>query len=123
MTDLAEMAEINIDEDLDEPLPLITSQYENDEMFASHLLTYPGKLCVLSMNCESLNAKISELRIYIYSLKSKGCTIGAICLQECWFSDKSNKSIYQIDDYNLEVVPASASKKGVLLSKHIILIK
>ena len=40
---------------------------------------------VLSLNCQSLNAKINELRIYLQMFQSS-IKFSAICLQETWLT-------------------------------------
>ena len=56
---------------------------------------------MISLNCESLNAKIDELHIFLDNLTSRGCLPSAICLQETWLQNDSDLSLLEIEHYNL----------------------
>jgi len=65
---------------------------------------------VFSLNCQSLNSKFDELKIYIES-----CCFNnyhAICLQETWLSDSADVSLLQLNGYNLIWKGKSASQHG-----------
>ena len=51
--------------------------------------------------CQSLNAKIYEIKILVEKFKYNHCFFGAICLQETWLSDNSDTSLLRLDGYNL----------------------
>ena len=42
-----------------------------------------GRLSIMSLNCQSINAKIDKLQLFI-SRFSKVEEIGVVCLQETW---------------------------------------
>ena len=54
---------------------------------------------ILSLNCQSLNAKIDQINIKLQQLKSNGHEFSAICLQETWLSEDSDISLLEIDGY------------------------
>ena len=80
------------------PVFINPSLYHDDQMFVDQLSKHESKL---SLNIQSINAKIDELRILIENLRLKNCHFSAICLQEYWLSEHSNLSQFDIDDYTL----------------------
>ena len=54
---------------------------------------------VLSLNCQSLHAKIDRLKILLNDLQEQGCFFDAICLQETWINEINDMSIFHIDGY------------------------
>ena len=52
----------------------------------------------LSLNIQSLNAKIEQLRI---QLRIDNCKFGAICVQETWLAGGRCDSPLQIEGYTL----------------------
>ena len=65
---------------------------------------------ILSLNCQSLNSKFDQLKIYIeecYEAK-----FDAICLQETWLNDNSELSMFQLKGYNLISKSKTASEHG-----------
>ncbi len=43
---------------------------------------------ILSSNIQSINAKISELKIFVEELREKGSEFQLMCLQETWLKEK-----------------------------------
>ena len=62
---------------------------------------------MLSLNCQSINAKFSQIELMVNFLKSKELFIDVICLQECWLDKTCDTSLFELDDYNM----ISQSKK------------
>ena len=59
-----------------------------------------GSFSVMSLNCQSINAKFDEFQLFINRI-NKFNPIGAICLQETWTSESDDISLYEISNYNL----------------------
>ena len=74
------------------------SPYFNLEEPLDTLTTKLNQFSILSLNCASLNAKYDEIKILIESLRLTNYMFVAICIQETWLSDSSDKSL---DCYNL----------------------
>ena len=51
---------------------------------------------IISLNCQSLSAKIENLKIVMHNLDNQQVYIDAICLQESWLSDLSDLSLLHI---------------------------
>ena len=77
------------------------SPYFDDDDLINHIKNKEDKFIVLSLNCQSLNAKIDEIIIKLDILRNNGCEISALCLQETWLMDDSDTSLLQIDGYTL----------------------
>ena len=61
----------------------------------------PHSFCILSINCQSINAKCDQVNIKVQQLKGNGYEFSAFCLQETWLTSDSDTSIFKIDGYNL----------------------
>ena len=69
---------------------------------------------IISLNCQSLNAKVDQLTTMIESINNKENQLDAICLQETWLTNTTDTSIYNLKGYNLICQGKSASKHGGL---------
>ena len=56
---------------------------------------------IISLNCQSLSAKIDNLKILMHNLDNQQVYIDAICLQESWLSDLSDLSLLHVEGYQL----------------------
>ena len=80
---------------------IMPSPYFNDETLISSLKAKSQNFSIYSLNCQSLNAKIDQIKLKIEYLRENGVEFSAICLQETWLSDDSDTSLLQIDGYQL----------------------
>ena len=53
-----------------------------------------NSFCILSLNCQSINAKFDQRNIKVQQLKNNGYEFSAICLQETWLSSDSDTSLF-----------------------------
>lgn len=90
-----------VDHEDHEPQILTTSLYYDIDQLNNIMNTKKQMFTILSLNCQSINAKFEQLQIYIESLKDKNNYFSAICLQETWLHDESVLSLLEITDYNL----------------------
>ena len=91
------------------------SPYFNDETLISSLKKKSQHFSIYSLNCQSLNAKINQIKLKIEYLRENGVELGAICLQETWLSDDSGTSLLQTDGYQLISQGKTCTSHGVLL--------
>ena len=56
---------------------------------------------IITLNCQSLSAKIDNLKILMHNLDNQQVYIDAICLQESWLSDLSDLSLLHVEGYQL----------------------
>ena len=100
----------NDSEDVDyEPRLILNSPYCNDDDFIRLLNDTPNTFKIISLNCQSLNAKFDILKTYVDSFNTSNSKIDAICLQETWLSEDSDLSLYQLPGYKLISVGKSCS--------------
>ena len=85
----------------DEPTLFLKSQYYTGSNFIRFLKNKSKFLKVLSLNCQSLNAKFDLINIFINQSNSQHSQIDIICLQETWLAADCDISLYKIDGYNL----------------------
>lgn len=112
---LQHIIECNVNRQDEEPTLIDQSPYVDDQMLIEILKSKSDLFKCLSINIQSLNAKIEELRIYIENLKRNNCEFDAICIQETWVSEsQSNADLLQIDDYRLLWQTCQSSSHGGL---------
>ena len=71
-----------------------------DELLLSRINKQHG-LSILSLNCQSLHAKFDYIKILIEKFQHNNCSLQVICLQESWFSNDTDLSLYMIPGYHL----------------------
>ena len=91
------------------------SQYFDDESLLKQLAKKANTFKILNLNCQSINAKIDQLKIKIQQYKNDNCEFSAICLQETWLDNNADTSLLQIDDYTLISQCKTCSSHGGLL--------
>ena len=92
------------------PSLLQLSPYYNNESLVEFLNKNPDSFKLISLNCQSLNSKYDELKIFFEECCSSD--FHAICLQETWLSDQSDTDLLQLNGYQLISKGKSASQHG-----------
>jgi hypothetical protein len=82
--------------DEEEPEVFHPSSYHNVDEFIDLLKSKQNVFTVISLNIQSLNAKLDQLRLYVEMFKINACNVSAICLQETWLDDTSDLSYFEI---------------------------
>ena len=57
------------------------------------LITCKGTLSIMSLNCQSINAKFDDLQLFINRSNERG-HLSIICLQETWTDNNCDISLY-----------------------------
>ena len=91
---------------------LIPSPYYDNEQLQALLSNTNHNLNILSLNCQSLNAKYEQLKIYLNEYLNN--SIDVICLQETWLNESSNINMYDIPGYKMINQTCKASSHGGL---------
>ena len=98
----------------EEPQLLNNSPYMTNEMLKDTLIPRRNVFKCLSLNVQSLNAKIDQLRIQLENIHENGTSFDAILLQETWISNKSDLSMLQLEGYQLISQPYRITSHGGL---------
>ena len=98
----------------EEPALISHSPYVDNEILISIMKSKPEVIKCLSLNIQSLNAKIHQLRIYIEQLQLESCSFDFILLQETWLSENSNTELLQINGYQLITQSCKSTTHGGL---------
>ena len=112
---------------------ILKNNNENDESFESYnesnyydidtlsklLQKDCQKFNTISLNIESLNAKFTQLNVFLESLYKHKCQIDAILLQETWLTgkqcDENALKIYDIPGYHAVSLGRKCGRKGGLM--------
>ena len=100
------------DVDLDAPELIQESEYLTNDEAIKVLTQSKTGLSIISLNCQSLFAKFTQLKIYLDVFAKHNFFFSVICLQETWLSQDHNVSPLQIEGYKLVYVPKIASTHG-----------
>ena len=110
---LLDLISDEIHEDRDEaPRLFEQSPYYKSEEMCDLLKTKQNMFSILSLNCQSLQSKFSQLQIYLHNFANSNVNFKMICLQETWLSDHHDTSLLQLDGYNFLHKPCKASTHG-----------
>lgn len=109
----------SVETDNNEPQLLKDSPYTNLNGLINVMKEKVDIFKCLSLDIQSLNAKIDQLRIYIEEFSLANYKFDAICIQETWLADGSSVSHLQIEGYiliNFPCVLTSHSGLAIYLS-------
>jgi len=102
----------NDDEGAVAPTLFEISPYYDNQNAIELLKTKTNTLTLLSLNCQSLNSKFTQLETYVRDLDNSEFKFSLICLQETWLSDDCDASLFQLEGYNFEYKPKRCSTHG-----------
>ena len=94
---------------------VVFSPYYTPDTAVTVLSEYSDSFTILTLNCQSLNAKFDELMLLIHRLEENHFEFSAICLQETWLREDSDLSMYLINNYHCISQGKSCSEHGGLL--------
>ena len=95
---------LNIDDESDDDVSYLyqDSPYYDMDSIKLFCNRNKGSFSVFSLNAQSINAKISELKCVLEIIKDDcDFLFSAICIQETWVKENENISQLQIDNYEL----------------------
>lgn len=108
-------------EDLESTIDIVShSPYISTEDIDTYLKEYSNDFSVLTINIQSLNAKIDQLRVFIDLLAENNFIFSAICIQETWISGiNPNFECLQIPDYQcITLGSVCSSHSGLAIYVH-----
>jgi len=114
VSSLIEVLEDDSNEENNEESPSLFqhSPYFDIETVADSFQEKEKVFTVLSLNCQSLSAKMDEIRIYLHELNERNVNFNAICVQETWIRPNMDTSLLQIDGFTMINRTASCSAHG-----------
>ena len=87
--------------DIDDSFRFVQSNYYTHDDFVTTAANFMEHFSVLSLNCQSLNAKFDSLTLLTEELREQNFQFSAICLQETWLDNDTDLSLFQIENYTL----------------------
>jgi hypothetical protein len=97
--------------DENEPSLLTTSHYYETITLTEHISKLNKPFTLVSLNAQSIHAKIEEIRLFLHTLASKNVLIDVLCIQETWLSKSDDSSQIELENY-------SCFLKGKTISAH-----
>ena len=76
----------------------------------------PKTFTVISLNCQSINAKFDKLILFLEELRQSNIEFSIICLQETWLGENHDLSVYQIQNYSCTSQNKQRSQHGGLIT-------
>ena len=84
----------------DEAILLEHSKYFDDLSFKNTLWKQNGKISVLSLNCQSINAKFDKLNFFIDYINDH-IPISVICVLESWGHEEIDMRLFTLPNYKM----------------------
>ena len=113
---------LNLNEnDVGAPDIFQNSPYIDDENFINIMKNRKNLFLLLSLNIQSLAAKIDELKIYLEKYEQEQIYFSVISMQETWITENSDLPQLNLPGYNLIQKTSSCSTHGGVafyISKH-----
>ena len=109
----------NNKEDNPENINLSLSLYHTHDSMVATLLENIYELSILSLNCQSLNAKFDDILLLVEELRQPHSEFSIICLQETWQDQKIDISSFYIQNCNcISEAEHYTSHGGLLIYVH-----
>lgn len=105
----------NIDEE-DEISLIKQSPYYDLNQIPGVIGESENNFLILSLNAQSINAKISHLQAFVYQLSQSNISADVICIQESWLPDNADTSLVQLDGYTCVSQGHICSSHGGLIT-------
>ena len=78
------------DEEANEVATISHSPYMTHDMVPRYLSDHQDSFSVMSLNCQSINAKFGQIEAILLELQRSNFMFSVICLQETWLSSDSS---------------------------------
>ena len=105
----------SISPDTENEIELIEhSNYYTDDEFVNNIQITKSKIKMLSLNCQSINAKFVKLKTFLAAI-NEYTEISIICLQETWGHEYVDISFYNLLNYLMVYENRRLSAHGGLL--------
>ena len=88
--------------------------YYNDVDFKNLLHNAKSKISMLSLNCQSINAKFDKLKFFLDDVSIEH-PISVICIQESWSHEEMEMSYFSLPNYSMVFESRRLSTHGGLI--------
>ena len=99
----------------DEAILFEHSKYFDDLSFKNTLCKQNGKISILSLNCQSINAKFDKLNFFINYINDH-IPISVICIQESWGHEEIDMRLFTLPNYKMVNQNRRLSTHGGLIT-------
>ena len=99
----------------DDAILLEHSKYFDDLSFKNTLCKQNGKISILSLNCQSINAKFDKLNFFIDYINDH-IPISVICIQESWGHEEIDMRLFTLPNYKMVNQNRRLSTHGGLIT-------
>ena len=90
------------------------SKYYDDHEFKSVLQKLNSKISILSLNCQSINAKFDKIKIFLDGINDMN-SLSIICIQETWSQDDIDMTVFNLPNYTMLCANRRISAHGGLI--------
>ena len=91
------------------------SSYYGDAEFEHALQQYNSKISILSINCQSLNAKFDKFKLFLDDVNTKN-QISVICVQETWNHEGTDTNCFSLPNYTFIIANRRITADGGLIT-------
>ena len=118
---------LNKEKLLSHPINAMSSDFENESTLIEHSKyygdaefehahqQYNSKISILSINCQSLNAKFDKLKIFVSDVNTKN-QISIIRIQETWNHEGTDTNCFSLPNYTLITAHRRLTAHGGLIT-------
>lgn len=108
---------LNLYEEIDNEIHTIShSPYVTISEIPDYLKNFKSPFSILSLNCQSINAKFGLIECLVHELKTFNHMFSVICLQETWLTDRSpDCDIFHIPGYQTIALSSTVGSHGGLM--------
>ena len=92
-----------------------SSKYYDDEDFKVKLNSINNRICIVSLNCQSINAKFEKLKLFLDDVNTQN-PISVICIQESWSHEEIDIRYFSLPNYTLINANRRLSLHGGLIT-------
>ena len=90
------------------------SKYYDDHEFKSVLQKFNSKISILSLNCQSINAKFDKIKIFLDGINDMN-SLSIICIQETWSQDDIDMTVLIFLNFTILCANRHISAHGGLI--------
>ena len=95
--------------------PIHHSNYYNNEKFKKSAQT-DMKLSILNLNCQCINSKFDQIKLFLEGIDNNSMPISVITLQKTWTDNETEINLFILPNYTMVYDDSRLSKHGGLVT-------